>query len=99
VICAHAKDVVASGYAAAGTGKLDYGLVFRLLAVAFARYVRRPVRAFLFVTVPLVALSLSGPLPATQATTASKVTLACAHLLTAVIVIPPVARSLARYHR
>lgn len=32
VICAHAKDVVASGYAAAGTGKLDYGLVFRLLA-------------------------------------------------------------------
>lgn len=31
IFCVHAKDVVGSGYAAAGTGKLDYGLVFRLL--------------------------------------------------------------------
>ena len=30
VVCLHAKDVVASGYAAAGTGLLDYDLVFRL---------------------------------------------------------------------
>jgi hypothetical protein len=87
-----------------GAGSLAFGVglgVFwgTVLAVAFARYARRPVRAFLFVTVPLVALSLSGPLTATQATTASKVTLACAHLLAAVIIIPPVARSLARHHR
>lgn len=32
VICVHAKDVVASGYAAAGTGLLDYGMVFGLLS-------------------------------------------------------------------
>jgi sugar phosphate isomerase/epimerase len=32
VICVHAKDVVASGYAAAGTGLLDYDLVSRLAA-------------------------------------------------------------------
>ena len=32
IFCVHAKDVVMSGSAAAGTGKLDYGLVFRLLA-------------------------------------------------------------------
>ena len=32
IFCVHAKDVVVSGYAAAGTGKLDYGLVFELLA-------------------------------------------------------------------
>ena len=32
IFCVHAKDVVGSGYAAAGTGKLDYGLIFRLLA-------------------------------------------------------------------
>jgi hypothetical protein len=70
-----------------------------VLAVVFARYVRRPARAFMFVTVPLVALSLSGPLTATQATTATKVTLACAHLLAAAIILPPVARSLARYQR
>lgn len=30
VICLHAKDVVDSGYAAAGSGGLDYALVFRL---------------------------------------------------------------------
>jgi sugar phosphate isomerase/epimerase len=32
VFCVHAKDVVESGYAAAGTGLLDYQLVFRLLS-------------------------------------------------------------------
>ena len=32
IFCVHAKDVVESGYAAAGTGLLDYQLVFRLLA-------------------------------------------------------------------
>ena len=32
VICLHAKNVVPSGYAAAGTGLLHYDLVFRLLA-------------------------------------------------------------------
>jgi sugar phosphate isomerase/epimerase len=31
VICVHAKDVVASGYAAAGVGGLDYDLVFALM--------------------------------------------------------------------
>ncbi len=30
VVCLHAKDVVDSGYAAAGSGGLDYALVFRL---------------------------------------------------------------------
>jgi len=32
VCCVHAKDVVGSGYAAAGTGLLDYQLVFGLLS-------------------------------------------------------------------
>ena len=32
VFCVHAKDVVVSGYAAAGTGLLDYELVFGVLA-------------------------------------------------------------------
>jgi sugar phosphate isomerase/epimerase len=32
VFCVHAKDVVESGYAAAGTGRLDYELVLGLLA-------------------------------------------------------------------
>jgi sugar phosphate isomerase/epimerase len=32
VVCLHAKDVVESGYAAAGVGLLDYDLIFRLRA-------------------------------------------------------------------
>jgi sugar phosphate isomerase/epimerase len=32
IFCLHAKDVVDSGYAAAGMGRLDYGLIARLLA-------------------------------------------------------------------
>lgn len=32
VVCVHAKDVVSSGYAAVGTGLLEYGIVFRLLS-------------------------------------------------------------------
>jgi sugar phosphate isomerase/epimerase len=32
ILCLHAKDVVGSGYAAAGTGRLDYELIARLLA-------------------------------------------------------------------
>ena len=66
-----------------------------VLAVAFARYAARPARAFLATTLPLLALSLGGPLTATHATDATRVTLACAHLIAASIIIPVVARRLA----
>ncbi len=65
-----------------------------VLAVVFARRASRPARAFLATTLPLLTLSLTGPLTA-NATAATKVTLACGHLIAAAIVIPVVTRRLA----
>ena len=45
-------------------------------------------------TLPLLTLSLTGPLTA-HATAATKVTLACSHLIAAAIIIPVVTRRLA----
>jgi putative copper export protein len=84
-------------------GWLAFGVVLgtfwgTVLAVVFARHAARPARAFLVTTLPLLALSLTGPLTA-DATTATKVTLACGHLIAAAIIIPAVTRRLAVAHR
>ncbi|MBV9793478.1 MAG: hypothetical protein JO016_06005 [Actinobacteria bacterium] len=65
-----------------------------VLAVVVARYAARPARAFLVTTLPLLALSLAGPLTA-QATTATRVALAGGHLIAAGVIIPVVAHRLA----
>jgi len=67
-----------------------------VLAIVFARWAARPARAFLCTTIPLLALSLVGPLGATHTTVATKLTLACGHLIAAAIIIPVVTRRLAR---
>src|ERR1700735_1729314 len=64
------------------------------LRVFFSRRAARPARAFLATTLPLLTLSLTGPLTA-HATAATKVTLACGHLIAAAIIIPVVTRRLA----
>ena len=93
---AHAATQVNAGWLAFGVALgVFWGTV---LAVVFARYAARPARAFLAVTLPLLALSLAGPLTA-HATDATKVTLACGHLIAAAIIIPPVTRRLAAARR
>jgi hypothetical protein len=69
-----------------------------MLAVVFARHATRPARAFLATTLPLLSLSLAGPLTA-HATDATKVTLACGHLIAAAIIIPAVTCHLAAVRR
>jgi hypothetical protein len=89
---AHTATQVNAGWLAFGVALGTFwGTV---LAVVFVRYASRPARAFLATTLPLLALSLVGPLTA-DATTATKVTLACGHLIAAVIIIPVVTRRLA----
>lgn len=93
---AHAATGVNAGWLAFGVALGTFwGTV---LAVAFARYASRPARAFLVTALPLLALSMAGPLTA-HATNATRVTLACAHLIAAVIIIPPVTRRLAAGRR
>jgi Family of unknown function (DUF6069) len=70
-----------------------------ILAVLLARFARRPARAWLFVTVPVTALSLLLPALASDATVATKLMLGLAHLIVAAIVIPTVARRLAAVPR
>jgi hypothetical protein len=90
---AHTATQVNAGWLAFGVALgVFWGTV---LAVIFARRSARPARAFLATTLPLLALSLVGPLTATRATTATRLTLAGGHLLAAAIIIPVVARRLA----
>jgi hypothetical protein len=70
-----------------------------VLAVVFARFARRPARAYLRVTVALAAVSLAFPLSAGATATSTKLMLAVAHVLAAAIVIPAVARRLTVVHR
>ena len=89
---AHTATQVNAGWLAFGVALGTFwGTV---LAVVFARQAARPARAFLVTTLPLLALSLTGPLTA-HATTATKLTLACGHLIAAAIIIPAVTRRLA----
>jgi hypothetical protein len=91
-IGAHTATQVNAGWLAFGVALGTFwGTV---LAVVFARRAARPARAFLATTLPLLTLSLTGPLTA-HATAATKVTLACGHLIAAAIIIPVVTRRLA----
>ena len=93
---AHTAAPVSAGWLAFGVALATFwGTV---LAVVFARRAARPARAFLAATLPLLSLSLGGPLTA-HATTATRVTLACGHLIAAAIIIPAVTRRLAAAHR
>lgn len=67
-----------------------------VVAVLIARFARRPVRAFIAVSVALTAVSLASPLAAAHTAEATKVFLACGHLIAAVIVIPALAHAVAR---
>jgi hypothetical protein len=70
-----------------------------VLAVALARWARRPARTFTVSTVALTVLSLVDPVLAADTAPATKITLASAHLLAAAIVIPALARQLPRTGR
>lgn len=67
-----------------------------VLALLLARFASQPARIFVFVTIPLTALSLVSPLGAGATATSTKLSLCVAHLLAAAIVIPTIARRLAQ---
>ncbi|MUN41103.1 DUF6069 family protein [Actinomadura litoris] len=93
-IGASTADPVTVGMFAMGT---VIGTVLgTVLALVLARYASRPARIFVIVTVALAALSLVSPLAAGDTAISTKVMLALAHVLAAAIVIPMIARRLAR---
>ena len=66
-----------------------------LIALACARWARRPERAYLITTLVLTAMSFAPSVTAGHATVATKVVLCLTHVAAAAIIIPTVARRLA----
>ena len=74
------------------------GAIGIVLALAFNRWAKQPARTFVAVTVALTAVSFITPTEAVahNATTATRLVLALAHVVAAAIIIPAIAYRLAR---
>ncbi|HEX2298802.1 MAG TPA: DUF6069 family protein [Pseudonocardiaceae bacterium] len=59
-----------------------------VLAVALARWAKRPARTFVVTTIVLTVLSLLSPALAPYTATSTKIVLALSHLVAAAVVIP-----------
>jgi amino acid transporter len=70
---------------------LFWTLIGTVIAVIMARRAKDPARTFVITTIVLTVLSLGSPAMAQDATTATKVSLAMAHIVAAAIVIPALA--------
>lgn len=65
-----------------------------IIAVALARWAKRPARTFLRVTVVLAVVSLAFPILASHTEVSMRITLELAHIIAALVVIPPITRRL-----
>ena len=90
---AAAEDIPMSGFVSLVGASSAFAT---LLAVAFARYAKRPAHTFVVVSAVLTGISFVGPLIAHHATTATRVVLELTHVVAAAVVIPMVARRLPR---
>ncbi len=100
----HAADPGASKAVAISPASFSFGVVFCMLlgtglAVATARWAKRPDRTFLRTALALVAVSLLLPLAASHTAESTRITLAVAHLLAAAIIIPPIVVRLSAVRR
>lgn len=86
-----ARVIPLSGFAMGTLWSTAIGVV---LAIALARWARRPARTFAIVTVVLTGASLAGPISTGHATTATRLVLELTHVVAAAIVIPALAREL-----
>ena len=82
------------GMFALGTMVVTFWFTFAVILMA--RFSKNPRRTCLRTALPLLALSLAAPLTAADTPVSAKLTLAAAHLIAGAIIIPVVARRLAR---
>jgi len=88
----HAQAINPGSFA---TGTLVCAFWGTVLAVVLARRAAHPARTFARSATALVAVSLAFPLDAAHTATATRLTLAGAHLLAASIIVPVITRRLA----
>jgi hypothetical protein len=89
---AAAEDIPVSAFAVLTLAFTAAGTV---LAIALARWAKRPAPVFVVVTVILTILSLAAPIATANATTATRLVLALTHVVAAAVVIPALALRLA----
>jgi hypothetical protein len=89
----HASTIYV-GMFAMGTMVVTFWFTFAVIAIA--RFAKNPGRAYLRTVLPLLALSLLVPFSAADTALSTKFTLAAAHLMAGAIIIPVVARRMAR---
>jgi hypothetical protein len=87
-----AEAIPLGGFATVTLGSTAVGIV---LAIALARWAKRPARTFVVTTLVLTALSFASPFAFGHATTATRVVLEMTHIVAAAIVIPALAVRLA----
>ncbi|MFH9012037.1 DUF6069 family protein [Streptomyces sp. NPDC017943] len=80
-------------------GVLFWSVAGVVLAVALARWARRPARTFTVTTVALTVLSLAGPAVAPHTTLSTQAVLAVSHLVAAAVIIPALAGRLSHVRR
>lgn len=83
-----AEAIPLGGFATVTLASTAVGVV---LAIALARWAKRPARTFVVTTVVLTAISFAGPFALGHATTATRVVLELTHVVAAAIVIPALA--------
>ncbi|MFF3347009.1 DUF6069 family protein [Streptomyces sp. NPDC002779] len=91
-----AAEIPVGGFAG---GVLFWSVAGIVLAVALARWARRPARVFTLTTVALTALSLVGPVVAPHTATSTQIVLAVSHVVAAAVIIPLLARRLSQHQR
>lgn len=77
-------------------GTLSCTAIGLILALAFARWSKRPARTWVTTTVVLTVASMAGPITTGHATLATRLVLGLSHLPAAAIVIVAIARELER---
>ena len=91
---AHHAMPITVGMFAMGTMVVTFWFTFAVILMA--RFSKNPRRTYLRTALPLLALSLAAPITAADTAISTKLTLAAAHLIAGAIIIPVVARRLAR---
>lgn len=91
-----AAEIPVGGFAG---GVVFWSIAGIVLAVALARWARRPARTFTVITVALTALSLAGPAVAPHTAPSTQVVLAVSHVVAAAVIIPALALRLSGRRR
>lgn len=91
-----AAEIPIGGFAG---GVVFWSVAGIILAVALARWAKRPARPFVVITAALTVLSFVGPAIAPHTATSTQLVLAASHVVAAAVIIPALARRLALHRR